>query len=73
MLTYLVADHGLLNSGKILEGLQQDMCVLCASKVFHKITQLASKGQEDFIFVINRFCSLHGNGQLRSAWDHWLH
>ena len=52
---YLIANHGLLDSSQILQRLQEDMGKLGATNILYKVTEFTGEGEQDLIFVINRF------------------
>lgn len=52
---YLIANHGLFDSGQILQRLQENMGKLGATNILYKVAEFTGQGEEDFIFVIDRF------------------
>lgn len=52
---YLVSHHGLLDSSEVLKGGKKDMSPCGAPHVLDKVTKLFTQGNEDLIFIFNRF------------------
>lgn len=53
---YLVSHHRLLDSSEVLKGGKQNMSPCGAPHVLDKVTKLFTQGNEDLIFIFDRFC-----------------
>lgn len=63
-MTYLVADNRLFDSCQVLEGRENDVTPLRAANIFSKPAELFAQGDQDLVFIFNRFCTsmLEGGG-----------
>lgn len=68
--TCLVPNKRFFNGGQVLEGGQQDVSVLWSSDVFDKVSQFLAQHSQNFVFVLDGFCS--SRQEVRNLPSHLL-
>lgn len=64
MFVYLVANDGLLDRSKVLEGRQQNVTPLGTADILDKAAKLLAQGNKDLIFILHGFCIISRLGDV---------